>query len=130
MDHTDNTQYSMLVNISQEIGELKGDIKSTNKRLEEIENHIDESFDALVKKQDFLRDSLEAEIGGLRSELKDAKADIKRLSERVEALELKPQSKVYELFLKFKGSLIAAIIALVVGYCMSMLNTFLASLKQ
>lgn len=130
MDSTDNTQYSMLVNISQEIGELKGDIKNTYKRLDEIENHIDESFDAMVKKQDFLRDSLEAEIGGLRSELKDAKTDIKLLSDRVEALEVQPRKRVYELFLKFKTSLIAAIIALVVGYCMSMLNTFLASLKQ
>lgn len=145
----DASQYEILITISKEIGELKGDIKNTNERLNEIDrtitSRIEEAFDAVTKKQEFLRDSLEAEIGGMRAqareeierakeEIKSAKAEIKQLNERIDAqsaridaLENSGKNKLYELFVKFKGLLIAAILAALVGYCMSFIKdiTFL-----
>lgn len=130
MNEVDNTQYSLLVNISKEIGELKGDIHNVESKISRTDSKIDEVFDALTKKQEFLRDSIEAELSIVRSDLKDAQNEIRRLKERVSAIEETPKNRVFELFSKFKGSLIAAIIALIVGYCMSVLNTFLATVKH
>lgn len=130
MNEVDNTQYSLLVNISKEIGELKGDIHNVESKISRTDSKIDEVFDALTKKQEFLRDSIEAELSIVRSDLKDAQNEIRRLKERVSAIEETPKNRIFELFSKFKGSLIAAIIALIVGYCMSVLNTFLAAVRN
>lgn len=130
MNEVDNTQYSLLVNISKEIGELKGDIHNVESKISRTDSKIDEVFDALTKKQEFLRDSIEAELSIVRSDLKDAQNEIRRLKERVSAIEEIPKNRVFELFSKFKGSLIAALIALIVGYCMSVLNTFLAAVRN
>ena len=122
MDDTDNTQYSILLNISKEIGELKGDIHNLENKISRTDSKIEEVFDALTKKQEYLRDSIESEIDIVRIDLKDARAEIARLKDRIALLEDSPKTKLFEIFEKFKGLLIAAILAAIVGYCMSFIK--------
>lgn len=127
MDDTDNTQYSILLNISKEIGELKGDIHNLENKISRTDTKIDEVFDALTKKQEFLRDSIESEIAIVRTDLKEAQSEIDKLKNRLAILEDSPKTKIFEIFEKFKGLLVAAILAALVGYCMSFIKdiTFL-----
>ena len=122
VDDTDNTQYSILLNISKEIGELKGDIHNLENKISRTDSKIEEVFDALTKKQEYLRDSIESEIDIVRIDLKDARAEIARLKDRIALLEDSPKTKLFEIFEKFKGLLIAAILAAIVGYCMSFIK--------
>ena len=122
MENADNNQYSMLVNISQSIGELHGDIKNLEQKIVSTEARISESYDATVKRQDIIRDSLEAEINSLRGDVKTAKERIDELEKQVKTLQESPKTRLFELFEKFKGLLIAAILAALVGWCMSFMK--------
>ena len=131
--NTDDTQYTMLLDIAKEIGELRGDVKASKKeisglseRVSEIDkiivNKIAEAFDATQKRQDMIRDSLEAEIAFLRTDVNEAKKRIDTLDARVKKIEEIPKTRIFEIFEKFKGLLIAAILAALVGWCMSFMK--------
>jgi chromosome segregation ATPase len=130
---TDNTQYSMLVDIAKSIGELQSDVKSTKKEITELDRtftaKLAELFDATTKKQEFLRDSIEAELGGYRAEIKTLKARIENLEERTKKLEESPKNKLFELFEKFKGLLLMAILTALVGWCMSFMKDLTTAVR-
>lgn len=126
---TDNTQYSMLVDISQKIGELKGEVHNVEAKINHTDTKIDEVVDALTKRQDFLHDGLEAEINSLRGEVKESKAEIKQLKQRIEKLEEAPKIKVFEIFEKFKSLLITAILTALVVWCMGVVKDIYQNVK-
>ncbi len=127
---TDNTQYAMLIDISRAVGELKGDIHNVESKISRTDSKIEEVFDALTKKQDFLRDSIEAEIAIVRTDLKDAREEIKRLKERVAILEEKPKNRIFSIVTQFKSLFITAILAALVGWCISVSRDVAKSIKS
>ena len=122
----DTTQYSMLVDISRAVGELQSDVKSTKGEIKELDktvsNKISELYDAMTKRQDFMRDSIESEFAVYRTKIKELEEKVDDLEVRAKKLEESPKNRLFEYFEKFKGLLLAAIMAALVGWCMSFMR--------
>lgn len=130
---TDNTQYSMLVDISRAVGELQSDVKSTKSEIKELDktvsNKIAELYDAITKRQDVIRDSIESEFAVYRTKIKELEAKVNELEMRAKKLEESPKNRLFEVFEKFKGLLIAAILAALVGWCMSFMRDLTTAVR-
>ena len=133
MENTENSLYALLIGISKDVGEIKSDVKNVQKTVEdvrtdstehdkELSTRLEEYFDYAKKRQDSIKAELETKIGNVRSEVKD-------IDDKVTKLEEKPKNKLWEVYDKFKGLLLAAILAALVGWCMKFMTDFAKSVR-
>lgn len=130
MEQTEERLYQLLIGISKDVGEVKSDVKNINIKMRDVQSQIEESNKEFARadekisarleeavgfmksRQDSIKDELEVKIGNVR-------ADVVSLDKRLSAMEEKPKSKLWDIFVQFRGLIITAVLVAVVGWCMS-----------
>lgn len=133
MEQTESSLYSLIIGISQDIGEVKSEVKNLNSDIKEVQTRVDkfqegcdksdekiiakleEYFDYAKKRQDSIKEGLEVTI-------KDHEA-------RIHALENKPKNRMWALWEKFKVAFVGSVILALVAIAMKFIVELVKMLK-
>ena len=104
METTENNLYALLIGISQDVGEIKSDIKNLNNDIKEVQQKTDNDYKAL-------------------------KTTVESHETRISKLENSSKNKLWALWEKFKFALVSAIILALVGCCMKFATDLIQVVK-
>lgn len=126
--------YSLLVGISQDVGELKGEVKQQNSDMKALQTRMDNIKLEFVKADEKITSKLEEYFEYAKNRQDSIKegleVSIKDHETRISNLENKTKNSLWAFFEKFKVALISAIILTLVGACMKFATEVIVALKN
>ena len=118
----ENNFYTLLVGISKEVGETNSSIAGIQEAIKELKVTVEKNNRESMNSDKKNSEKLEEYKEQLQEELNIH-------NKRITALENSHKNKLWNLFERFKGLLITAIITAMVAFCMKFMSDLIKTLK-
>lgn len=133
MGNDDKSFYTLLVNISKDVGKTNASIEGLQEDIRELKANVEKNNSASINSVEKVSQRLEEYFKYAKDRQDNIKSElttrIENCETRIDSIELKGKNKLWILFEKFKGMLIAAIFAAVIAYCMKFMSDLIKSLR-